>query len=326
MHIFQRALPILGSLLLAPATHAFELSDGQTDCRLLPATRTGHDVVARFANWKAAAKAADVAYANDDDARNALCTNRDICVLGDGMVNDLYVTDRKSVYLIREMAYHGTEGGQSVRSAEFVAPGVLMIVVDEYSIDRGDPEIDEPSEQIDWRNIGLLDVKSGRWLARIVHAHDADTVAFEKGFVHGTACGASFRHKGGVPATAAAPTSANADAEVQRGRKLTAAKNYKAARMAFEAAIAVDAKHARAWSGLGYAALLDGSPEAVSAAFEQALTLDADPKFQAAVWFNLGLLAEQQKDLSAARTAFSKSMELHPSEAVRKKLDGLKMP
>ncbi|TNF28505.1 MAG: tetratricopeptide repeat protein [Deltaproteobacteria bacterium] len=122
---------------------------------------------------------------------------------------------------------------------------------------------------------------------------------------------------------AAAPTgdAAAAKKAVSEGRKLTREKRYSDAITKFTEAIALDAGHAAAYSGRGYAALLADDFEAARADLEKALTLDDEPKYQAQVYYNLGQIAEKQKDLAAAKTAYQKSLELRPNDTVKKALE-----
>ncbi len=133
------------------------------------------------------------------------------------------------------------------------------------------------------------------------------------------------------PATLAKPRPADvvpadgdaANAKLAEGRKATKEKRYADAIAAFDAAIAASDKLARAWSGRGYAKLLAGELDAAKADFDKALGLDAAPKFQAAVYYNLGELALAQKDRAAAKEAFTKANTLSPSDAAKKQLERL---
>lgn len=116
------------------------------------------------------------------------------------------------------------------------------------------------------------------------------------------------------------------EVKVSEGRKATKEKRYADAIAAFDAAIASQADHARAWSGRGYAKLLSGDAAGAKADFDHALTLDNDAKFQAAIYFNLGELAEQGKDKSAAISAYEKAVELAPSDAAKRRLQKLREP
>lgn len=118
----------------------------------------------------------------------------------------------------------------------------------------------------------------------------------------------------------AAQDSAEAMKRVNEGRKLTAKKKYPEAIAAFTRALEVDHNQARAWSGRGYARLLNGQLDAARADLTRALDLNTDKAFQAAIWYNFGLLAEAKKDDMAAVLAFARAYELKPSDAVEKKL------
>lgn len=117
-------------------------------------------------------------------------------------------------------------------------------------------------------------------------------------------------------------TRANADAAplINKGRKLTGAKKYAAAISAFTTAIRKDPKAARAWSGRGYARLLAGQLDKAARDFDHALTLDATDVYHAAVWFNLGKIAEKQGKLKPAKRAYAKANRLKPSKAAEKAL------
>lgn len=129
-----------------------------------------------------------------------------------------------------------------------------------------------------------------------------------------------------APKDETAEANAGANDKLAEGRKATKEKRYPDAIKAFDEAIAASATLARAWSGRGYAKLLNGDGAGAKTDFEQALTLDATPKFQAAVYFNLGELAMRNKDVAAARAAFTKANELSPSDAAKKQLGRLKTP
>ncbi|MCC6625355.1 MAG: tetratricopeptide repeat protein [Deltaproteobacteria bacterium] len=108
-------------------------------------------------------------------------------------------------------------------------------------------------------------------------------------------------------------------------RKLVAQKKYPMAIGTYNMAINLDPKLARAYSGRGYAYLLEGQTlDLAKADFDKALELDATPEFQAQVWFNLGQVAEKKKDTEGARAAYTKSLALRPHEGVQKALDRLK--
>jgi len=114
---------------------------------------------------------------------------------------------------------------------------------------------------------------------------------------------------------------AAAKAAVSEGRKLTRKKDYPGAVTKFTAAIEADGSYARAYSGRGYARMLAGDLDEAKADFGKALELGGDEAYQAQVHFNLGQIAEKQKDLSTAKAAYEKSLELRPNDAVKKALD-----
>lgn len=118
-----------------------------------------------------------------------------------------------------------------------------------------------------------------------------------------------------------------AQAKVNEGRKLTRDKQYAEAIAAFDEALRRSGdKLARAWSGRGYAKLLAGDEAGARSDFERALALDDDAKFQAAIYFNLGELAEGQKDKAKAIEAYRKALALNPTDAAKKRLEKLGAP
>ena len=111
--------------------------------------------------------------------------------------------------------------------------------------------------------------------------------------------------------------------KIQEGRRLTRANDYAAAIAAFDAALAADPTLAAGHSGRGYARLLAGHLDEAKADLEAALVRDDAPKFQAAVYFNLGQVAERRGDLAAARAAYTRSQQLRPTQATKDALAAL---
>jgi tetratricopeptide (TPR) repeat protein len=114
-----------------------------------------------------------------------------------------------------------------------------------------------------------------------------------------------------------------ARARVDEGRGLSRRGDFPAAIAAFDAAIAADARLAVAWSGRGYARLRAGDLAQARTDLEKALTLDERPAFQAAVWFNLGQLAETAGKPDEARAAYRKSQALRATKQVEAALAAL---
>lgn len=119
-----------------------------------------------------------------------------------------------------------------------------------------------------------------------------------------------------------------------RGRTATKAGDYDLAVVYFDHALAIDAKLPAAHSGRGYALLKRAKGLDLNYAvehFEAALKLDSAPKFQGAVWFNIGTanwgqvsdstIPSARKDhYTKALEAFRKSDALRPSAAVKAKI------
>lgn len=138
---------------------------------------------------------------------------------------------------------------------------------------------------------------------------------------------AAFKDAKGIPAppkVEPAKPAGTLKELIDAGRKATQAKDYAGAIASFGQAIDKDAKAARAWSGRGYARLLAEDLASAKQDLDKALTLDADPAFQAAVWYNLGLVAEKQGDKDAALAAYGKANTLKPSKAAKGKLESLR--
>lgn len=104
-------------------------------------------------------------------------------------------------------------------------------------------------------------------------------------------------------------------------RKLTARHDYAAAIAKFSEAIERDPSNAPAWSGRGYAALLAGKLDVAKADFDKALELDQNEIFQAQVHYNLGQIAEKQRDLEAAKREYRRSLALRPNDSVQAALE-----
>jgi len=111
--------------------------------------------------------------------------------------------------------------------------------------------------------------------------------------------------------------------KLTEGRKLSRAGDLPAAIAAFDEAIKLDANLAAAWSERGYARLRAGDHAGARTDSEKALGLETKPSFKAAVWFNLGLLAEAQSKPDEARAAYLKSQALRDTKQVKAALAAL---
>ncbi len=107
---------------------------------------------------------------------------------------------------------------------------------------------------------------------------------------------------------------------MKAGRELTVRKNYAAAIAKFSEAIAADAALATAWSGRGYANLLNDTLDAAKGDLDKAAELGGDALFLAQVQFNRGQVAEKQGDKAGARAAYERSLALRPHKSVEKAL------
>jgi tetratricopeptide (TPR) repeat protein len=111
-----------------------------------------------------------------------------------------------------------------------------------------------------------------------------------------------------------------AEGLVKAGRELTIRKDYSAAIAKFSEAIAADAALATAWSGRGYANLLNDTLDAAKGDLDKAAELGGDALFLAQVQFNRGQVAEKQGDKAGARAAYERSLALRPHKSVEKAL------
>ncbi len=115
-------------------------------------------------------------------------------------------------------------------------------------------------------------------------------------------------------------------AAMERGRKGTRDKDYKAAIAGFGEALAQRPGDVRALSERGYARDLAGDYALALKDLRKALGAAHTKEMQAQIWFNIGLAEEGRKDEDAARIAFAKSNDLRPTKAAAEKLEGKTKP
>ena len=126
---------------------------------------------------------------------------------------------------------------------------------------------------------------------------------------------------------AKAEPSPTARALLEKGRKLTRAKDYPGAVTALTAAIEAassDEDAARPRAARCYAHLLAGSLKDARADCEAVLSLTLAPRFEASVHYNLGQVAEREGKTSQARAAYERSLALREHATVRRALDALR--
>src|SRR5690606_15115195 len=107
---------------------------------------------------------------------------------------------------------------------------------------------------------------------------------------------------------------------LSRGRERTRAGAHDEAVAAFDDALAAIPRDPRALSGRGYARLLAGDLPSAEADLQAALAGGPPRSLEAAIDFNLGLVAEGRGDSVAALEYFRRSAVLRPTKAVGKKL------
>jgi tetratricopeptide (TPR) repeat protein len=107
------------------------------------------------------------------------------------------------------------------------------------------------------------------------------------------------------------------------GRRLAGASKWADAVKEIEQALAAVPGDAPALVELGWAAFNAGDTKRARKANEEALRGTTSPKIKAMALYNLGRVAEAQKDPTRARDYYARSLELRPSEAVEKRLADL---
>lgn len=113
---------------------------------------------------------------------------------------------------------------------------------------------------------------------------------------------------------------------LEKGRKATAAKDWKAAIASFDEAVRIDKSDARAYAERGYAHLLaEDDLDAADADLSRAGELTNDPSLLAQVWFNHGLLDEKRGAHENALVDFWVSNRLKPSAPAQQKIAGKKV-
>jgi hypothetical protein len=171
--------------------------------------------------------------------------------------------------------------------------------------------------------------------AAIVPIGEADRLGFSKLALVSPAREATVAAFLAAPETAWGPETVSdqdtpaanpAKDRLEEGRKLTIAKDYAKAIAAFDAALKLDPNAASGFSGRGYARLLAGDLAKAKADLDAALTRDARPEFQAAVYFNLGLLAEKKGDAAAAKAAYERSNSLRATKQAKAAIERLAAP
>ncbi len=113
---------------------------------------------------------------------------------------------------------------------------------------------------------------------------------------------------------------AELSAQIAEGRRQTRAGAYPAAIAAFTRGLQSVANNPRALAGRGYAHLLAGALPEAARDLEDALPRTPDDTLKAAIYYNLGLVAEKRGDAEAAGRSFARSNVLRPSKSAAEKL------
>jgi hypothetical protein len=107
------------------------------------------------------------------------------------------------------------------------------------------------------------------------------------------------------------------------GRRLAGASKWAEAVTELSAALAAVPDDAPALTELGWAAFNAGDLDKAKQSNEKALKNTSSPRIKAMALYNLGRVAEAQKDPAKARAFYEKSLALRPNEAVDKRLSEL---
>lgn len=113
---------------------------------------------------------------------------------------------------------------------------------------------------------------------------------------------------------------------LKTGRELAQQGDAEGAVAAFEQALAARPDDARALSELSWAALLAGDLALAERSAKRSAELATDPKLEAASLYNLGRIAEEQGDPTAALDAYRRSLALRPSRTVERRVLALAAP
>jgi tetratricopeptide (TPR) repeat protein len=136
--------------------------------------------------------------------------------------------------------------------------------------------------------------------------------------------------KVGANASAASSSSAKAPSKdakkraallghLSKGRKLAQEKKWKEALTELDKALAIEPKEGRVLSEIGWAAFNAGDLERAKKANKLALENTAQPERRAAVLYNIGRVAEEEKDKAAAKDAYAESLVLRYNAEVEKR-------
>jgi tetratricopeptide (TPR) repeat protein len=107
------------------------------------------------------------------------------------------------------------------------------------------------------------------------------------------------------------------------GRKLAAKKDWKGAITEYEAALKSAPSDARVLGELGWAALQAGDLAKAKDANKRALASVKNPTQRAQILYNVGRVAEEEKDNDAAKAAYSESLGLRDNKEVAKHLEAV---
>ncbi len=111
---------------------------------------------------------------------------------------------------------------------------------------------------------------------------------------------------------------------LREGRKLVQGKKYKEGLEVFEKARAIDPNNARILSEIGWAAYLAGDYERSIQANNDSVRFAKEDKLKGASLYNLGRVAEAQKDMSKAADYYERSLTFRENKTVRERLAKVK--
>ncbi|MFO0618465.1 MAG: tetratricopeptide repeat protein [Polyangiaceae bacterium] len=129
-----------------------------------------------------------------------------------------------------------------------------------------------------------------------------------------------------APKKPPAPAKADTQSAVKHltaGRKLAGKKDWKGAIAEYEEALKISPKDGRALGELGFAALQAGDLAKAKDANKRALAVASAPAQRAQILYNIGRVAEEEKDTAAAKAAYGESLSLRENKEVAKRFAGV---
>lgn len=125
------------------------------------------------------------------------------------------------------------------------------------------------------------------------------------------------------PAAPAKKDTESAVKHLTAGRKLAAKKDWKGAIAEYEEALKTSPKDARVLGELGWAAYQAGDLAKAKDVNKRALAAASAPGQRASILYNIGRVAEDEKDNDAAKAAYRESLSLRDNKEVAKRFEAV---